>query len=521
MPPKNTENSQMGMTTIRLSALKFQYPQATHPLFEGIDLTFGCGWTAILGRNGAGKSTLLQLATGILIPEIGEVSCPEATCYVEQRTDDLPYLFDEFATAYDHDACRLHGILRIDRDWLYRWETLSHGERKRAQLACALWQEPQAVAVDEPTNHLDYEAIEMIGEALFSYRGIGLLVTHDRSLADRLCTKSVIVHAPYVRMMDCSPSVALEQSSKISTSTFHRLQQQKKGLAGISSELNRRSQYASRQDAMASKRTIDNKDHDAKAKINGVRVSGADGHAGRLKKQLVRRVSRTSSLVIDIQEKMIEATKLDLLRPISGITISNAPLKRDFIARIPAGSLSLGPEKSLTYDVLEIGSTDRIGITGANGSGKSTFMQYLYSLITNDGISVTYVPQEQDRQSCESALKSLGVLDSLTKGRVISSLARLGSDPALIRSSAMASPGEAKKLWLSLLFEYPVSVLLLDEPTNHLDLQASLVLERALQDYQGALVCISHDQVFLDKICTKRLHISPLHGSFILQVVEI
>lgn len=507
----------MGMATIRLSALKFQYPQATHSLFEGVELTFDYGWTAILGANGAGKSTLLQLATGLLVPEMGSVSRPETTCYVEQRTDDLPYLFDEFATAYDHDACRLHGILHIDRDWLYRWGTLSHGERKRAQLACALWQKPQAMAVDEPTNHLDCEAIDMIGEALSSFRGIGILVTHDRSLADRLCTKSVIVHAPYVRVMDCPPSVALEQSSRIYTSTFQSLQQKKKGLTGISSELNRRSRYASRQDAMASKRNIDKMDHDAKAKIDGVRVSGADGHAGRLKRQLERRVVRTTGLVDEIQEKMMEVSKLDVQRSISGITITSAPLKRDSLARIPAGSLPMGTEKSLTFDALEIEPTDRIGITGVNGSGKSTFMQYLYSVIANAGIPVTYVPQEQNRQSCENTLKALDLLDSDAKGKVISSFVRLGSDPALIQSSTIASPGEAKKLTLSLLFAQPVSVLLLDEPTNHLDLPASLVLERALQDYQGALVCISHDQAFLDKVCTKHFHIYPSHGSFILQ----
>ena len=98
-------------------------------------------------------------------------------------------------------------------------------------------------------------------------------------------------------------------------------------------------------------------------------------------------------------------------------------------------------------------------------------------------------------------------MDPVTKGRVLSSLTRLGSDPALIRSSVLASPGEAKKLLLSLLFEEPISVLLLDEPTNHLDLPSRLALQKALCDWEGSLVCISHDAAFLHAVCSERWHI--------------
>ncbi|MGH0054320.1 MAG: ATP-binding cassette domain-containing protein, partial [Sphaerochaetaceae bacterium] len=447
----------MGITTIHLTSLRFQYPNTLHPLFKNLELTLGQGWTAILGANGSGKSTLLQLATGLLKPDAGSSTYPEFTKYIQQRTDDPPENFETFASAYDREACRLHGVLQIERDWFYRWETLSHGERKRVQLACALYEEPDAIAVDEPTNHLDVAVIGMVGDALERFKGVGLLVTHDRALADRLCSNSVIIHAPYVRMLHCKPSLALEESTRVAEATARSFQNERQKVTRIASELTRRGQFASRQDAMRSKRKIAPKDHDAKAKIDGVRLSGADGHAGRLKAQLETRVSGMHASLENTQESLKTSQMLDLQGQLSGVSIISKPLKRDTIIRIPPGFLPLGPERKLQFDSMEIRPLDRIAITGANGSGKSTLIQYVHSLIVAEGIPVAYVPQEQDLASCKKALDDLDRLDPITKGRVISSLARLGSDPELIRSSRMASPGEAKKLVLSLLFENAVS----------------------------------------------------------------
>lgn len=497
----------MGIQTIGFSSVHFHYPNQSQPLFEDIELTFGVGWTAVLGANGTGKSTLLKLATGVLLPTSGQITGGDLVWYLEQRTDEPPHDYDAFAFAYDREACRLHGTLQVERDWLYRWNSLSHGERKRAQLAHALWKEPEVLAVDEPTNHLDTAAVKLVANALVSYRGIGIMVSHDRTLGDSLCSKTVIVHAPHIRMLDCKPSVALHEASRNALATYRMLDLQRQQLSHLSEDLIRRSAKASEQDRLRSKRHIPKKDHDAKAKIDGVRVSGADGKAGRLKSQLERRVGRDRQTVDTIHNQLIIARALDIQGPVDGITITSAPLKRDALVRLSEGSIPMGPERMLNHDLLEIGPMDRIAVTGLNGSGKSTLMRHLLQQLSDQDLPVAYVPQEQDRRSCEACLQTLESLNSTTKGRVVSSLARLGTDPYLIRSSALASPGEAKKLLLSLLFEEPVSILLLDEPTNHMDLPSRLALEQALSAYGGALVCISHDQRWIERLCTIRWHI--------------
>lgn len=176
----------MGDLSIQIQNVSFTYDKATSPLIRDLSVHFSQGWTGIVGANGVCKSTVLKLATGVLTPQQGRVLVPELAICCRQRTDDPPEHLNDLIHSTDAEALGIMGRLRIKGDWPARWPTLSHGERKRAQIAVALWRKPQVLAVDEPFNHLDIEAQDLLFAALSAFSGVGLLVSHDRRFLDAL-----------------------------------------------------------------------------------------------------------------------------------------------------------------------------------------------------------------------------------------------------------------------------------------------------------------------------------------------
>lgn len=130
----------MASAQLAFQNVEFAHPGMTAPLFAELTVQFPHGWTGIVGPNGAGKTTLLKVASGELAAQAGAVYRQGAAVYVAQRTDDPPEMFEDFIWA--PDATVLKARLRVSEDWPERWDTLSHGERKRAQIAVALWREP-------------------------------------------------------------------------------------------------------------------------------------------------------------------------------------------------------------------------------------------------------------------------------------------------------------------------------------------------------------------------------------------
>ena len=172
-----------------LSGVSHTYPAAQDPVLHDVSLTFAPGWTGLLGDNGCGKSTLARIACGLLAPSCGSVTSGLFCTYCAQETDDPPAALADFALDFGPFARTLRNRLRLADDMAWRWDALSFGERKKLQIACALWQRPDVLALDEPTNHLDRESRSELSELLARYRGIGILVSHDRELLDLLATR--------------------------------------------------------------------------------------------------------------------------------------------------------------------------------------------------------------------------------------------------------------------------------------------------------------------------------------------
>ena len=159
-------------TMLTLTDISYTYPSTPEPLFEHVSASFQQGWTAVLGDNGLGKTTLLNIAIGMLPADTGNIS-PDphrltiATCPQDNMV--RPKNLDDFATDWSPETMRVRNALRIGDDWPYRYETLSGGETKRLQVACAITARPDVLVLDEPTNHVDSEIRKAIVEAMRQY----------------------------------------------------------------------------------------------------------------------------------------------------------------------------------------------------------------------------------------------------------------------------------------------------------------------------------------------------------------
>lgn len=491
----------MASAQLIFQQVEFAHPGMTAPLVSGLTVQFPMGWTGIVGPNGAGKTTLLRLAIGELTPQDGTVQRQGPALYVAQRTDDSPEYFEDFIWA--PDAVRIKARLGVGDDWPERWSTLSHGERKRAQIAVALWREPLVLALDEPSNHIDADARRLLMQALRDFNGVGLLVSHDRVLLDELCTHCLILDPPDAVLRPGGVTEAMGQQDQDESAD-------RRASDILHQSVNRARAEAQRRRVLADQKTsasrgskqkkIPANDHDGRAMRNLAKLSGKDAYAG---KQVALMNQRAGKLQAQRAEMTVKK------RYETGIWVEGASfIPRDFLLRLPAGSLPLGGGRNLHFPELEIGGTDRIAMTGANGLGKSTLLRHVLAHLQVAEEKCVSVPQEISAEESRRLLAMIKELPNDERGRVMTTISRLGSRPTRLLESALPSPGEVRKLLLAIGIVRGPHLIVMDEPTNHMDLPGILCLEEALADCPCAMLLVSHDQDFLEKITTREWHLT-------------
>ena len=482
---------------LNLSNIEYSYPLAAEPTIRNVTATLPAGWTGFVGENGSGKTTLARVVCGLLQPDAGVVSPSLFSTYCAQSTEEPPGNLEDFAVTYDRAAIKLRNELSIGDEWPWRYDTLSCGQQKRLQVACALWSAPDVLVVDEPTNHVDASTRHALFTALSKFKGVGVLISHDRELLDALCSQCLFITNGTATMRpggysQASSQVALERSSAI-----HARDIAQKEKAQIEQEVQRRREEASRVQARRSGKGIAKNDSDARAKKRHYIISGQDGKAGKLSARIQSRLEKAEDNVANSKvEKRYDAH----------VWLDTEPSRRKVLFRMEPGHISVG-ESLLSFPALFIGNTDHIGLVGDNGSGKTTLIKNIITSISTDMSSsdaafantgrvdtkILYIPQEPDIAQKENTLKKIRELPSVYRGQVLSIVAQLNSDPDCILEGDAVSPGEMRKLMLSLgILESP-EFLVMDEPTNYLDLGSTEALERLLSAYPGALLLVSHD----------------------------
>ncbi len=362
------------------------------------------------------------------------------------------------------------GISELDK----KINTLSGGQKKRVSLAQVLIDEPDLLLLDEPTNHLDYQAIEWLENYLKQYRGALLMVTHDRYFLDRVAN----------RIFELSFGKLYEYKGNYEAYVLEKAERDR---VEVEQEEKRKRLYKQELAWMRA----------------GVQARGTKQQA---------RINRFENL----KENLYQVNQEDDLE----LNLATQRLGKK-VLEIKDGSYRINDQTLLEHLDLLIQSRERLGITGKNGAGKSTLLNILAGRISLDSgtisigetVRLAYYTQENEEMApdkrmiayLQEAAEEAKTVDGSQIG--VAELLERFLFPRFMHGTLIGklSGGEKRRLFLLKLLIQQPNVLLLDEPTNDLDIATLTILEDYFRSFPGAVITVSHDRYFLDKVADKLL----------------
>ncbi len=434
----------------------------------------------IVGRNGSGKTTLLNLLSGELEADEGSIKRYGSISYIHQFSD-------ENAAAHSKALKEFKVVdasSRVKR---------SGGEQTRIMLANAISKEYALLFADEPTTNLDFEGIELLLQKLSAVESL-LLISHDRSLLDRLCNKIIEIDSGKLTTYGGSYSAYKEQKEMaLSRAQFEY------------------DQYA--QEKTRLERTLlDRSDRAQKMKKAPARMGNSEARLHKRKAtEKEEKIHNSASSIktrlekLDVKEKPRKQSSV-----LMDFSLTKPPENKIILS---AQDLSFGYGSRLLFEHtrFEIFNGKKTAFIGENGSGKTTLLNLIYK--GTSGISI--VPKAifgyfyqglENLHSDETVLKNV-MLESIqneTTARTI--LARLlikGDD--VFKRVGVLSGGERIKVSFAKLLVSNANVLLLDEPTNFLDMDSIESLQDLLCEYEGTVLFVSHDRQFVNQVADRLL----------------
>ncbi|MEU4832586.1 ABC-F family ATP-binding cassette domain-containing protein [Streptosporangium sp. NPDC023615] len=532
----------MSDALIVVSHLSFSWPDDT-PVFEDLSFTVPAGRTGLVAPNGAGKSTLLRLIAGELRPASGSAAVRGVPGYLPQTLPlsgdptvaevlQIAPVIEALDAIEAGDASEEH-FTTIGNDWDVeertraqldrlglgdvalgrRLDTLSGGQVVSLGLAAQLLKRPDVLLLDEPTNNLDLEARERLYGVLEEWNGCLLLVSHDRTLLDRMDRVAELERG--------------EVRFHGGNFTFYE------EAVRAEREVAERNVRTAEQEVRREKREMQQaRERAARRAGNAARTLGSAGlpriHAGTMKRRAQESAARSNEThtarVGDARTRLDEAGRA--LRDEQRITLelpeTSVPAGRTVFAgervRISRGGRALFAGQGAD---LVIRGPERIALTGPNGAGKSTLLRVINGDLEPEGGGIrradgriAYLSQRLDlldpgRTVAENLAAFAPAMPEAERMNLLARFLFRGSGAHL--PVGVLSGGERLRATLAcVLYAEPAPrLLLLDEPTNNLDLVSVAQLEGALRSYRGAFVVVSHDERFLAGIgVDRRLRLS-------------
>ena len=348
--------------------------------------------------------------------------------------------------------------------------------------------------LDEPTNHVDEAARLLIAAALHEFRGVCLLVSHDRALIDALAAQTVRIERGALAAVDggYTRARAVWQHERAGALAHRRAAVREVEKAERKLRDARRVQASAERGRSARARLRNADDSDGRTLAARTLADWAEAKASR---SVAVRRDRLSERQATLADTWVDK---ELGR---SVFARYSPCPRPRIAALAAAELAHGEHVVLRDVHVAVERDARIRITGRNGAGKSALLAALHSALP-DPERVLYLPQELTAAETREWLERTRVLPRRERGHVLEVVAALGTPPERLLGSVEPSAGEARKLVLAHGLARSAWALLLDEPTNHLDLPSVERLEAALASYPGALVVVTHDSTLLAETLT-------------------
>ena len=446
-------------------------------LFAGLSFTLNAGERlGVVGRNGHGKTTLFRMILGKETPDCGSIIIPKnyRIGYVRQNlTFSQDSLLAEAVSAlpvseknHHWKAEKVLAGLGFDQTEFQRHpKKFSGGYQVRLNLAKALIAEPDLLLLDEPTNFLDIISIRWIERFLQNWPHEIMLITHDRSFMDKLVTHTMGIHRRAARKIEGDTAKYYDQIA-------------------LDEEVYEKTRL---------------KDARRRKEIEQFIVR-------------FRAKARQANLVqsrIKTLQKMENKQKLEKLKLLD-FSFNASPFQARQMLNVQGLNFGYDREKQLVRDFkITVTAGERICVVGSNGKGKSTLLKMLAGELQPDTGQIKYHPAVKRGYFEQSSVKTLvdnrTVLDEIIasspdgdrqRARNVCGAMMFSGDDALKKISVL-SGGEKSRVMLGKLLISPTNLLLLDEPTNHLDMESCDALLAAIDNFEGAVIMVTHNEMFL------------------------
>ena len=480
---------------------------------------------ALVGRNGTGKSTILRLICGEEAPDSGEISLRRGAAVgmleqiphlrepgktVEQvllepfadvlaleksmremeaemavfhtGLDEVMERYTQAQSAYtalrgyemEERRSKVIQGFRLTALLNREYNVLSGGQKTVVNLAAVVLRQPDILLLDEPTNHLDMETLEWFEGFLAKYQGTVVLVSHDRWFLDRVATRTILLDNGQCISFAGNYSFAQKEQERLLLLEFEQYKNQQRKIEAM------------------------------KAAIKRFRDWGNQGDNPKFFRKAAQLEKQLEKMEV-IGRPQLEKKKLDITFH-GGRTGEEVLKLTDFSLGFPGTPL-------LEHSELLVQEKDRLCLTGGNGTGKTTLLRavlgeplhYLGKIVRNPSVRIGYIPQEiRFLPETDTVLEAFRREFSGTEGQARNVLAKYYfTGGNVFKRINVLSGGEKVLLKLAILIQQEVNFLILDEPTNHIDIETREILEDALHDFRGTMLCVSHDRYFMEKTATR------------------